>query len=516
MAVDPRGGRKHTVNQEPYGGSNYPLRDRSPVPGYSDLTELLSDLWLGHETGSEPARPLRISWMYGFGISGPASPIVPVHAQDLEIVDADDEIFLDTRTASSFSSSAWGGWLRILEWRFPDKTLRLVHLEDWPADVDPPEYPIYFEPQDATLDNRTIQRVPAHVRSIRVDQDVLTGTSVVFRGRYNTEILADQTTATDGGVRSTRISFDNSPGIGAGRFGPTCEERLIGAPLHFLAGAGPDPRGNLRLLPDQCVRIEPVVVATDNLPNGLRSVRLRAGAVRIQDDCNPCHSCDDFIAIYEATRKLRDRLAALVERARDVQVAYEDGLARFERQRECREGFSLRITQEAYCPCRLGIAVGFCNPQDVCVDGLVIPISFTYSDLEGCGTVAASTPASARILPNSTYRGGFVRDNRSVAREAYMLNGRWPHYWAYFPKVQPHQQATVTFVMEFPNCSSSDRIETTIDAYSVPGVLGGESGSPPIPDYTPGVGPGPAAIELRVVNCSIKAFSALRPICEEL
>lgn len=508
-------GRKPSVNQPPFGGVNYPLVDRVPV-GSFDLTDLLGDFWIGHRLDLEESpRPWSIKWLYGFGATPVVvPPFTPVHAQDLQIVDADDNVVLDTRDAATFSTQTWSTWLQIVEWRFADAIIRVVRLTAWAPEVGSPTYPTYFEPTDARLDARTIQRMPNIVRSITADGQTLSATSVIFRGRYNTTISAGETVEPDGGVRTTDITFDQFAGSGAGQFGPTCDDQLTDAPLHILGGATGDDRDNLSIKTDDCLRIEPVITQTGSQEDGLRTVQIRAGVVKVSDDCNPCYSCDDFIAVYEAARRIRNRIAALVQRLNTAQQLYEDGLARFERQRTCREGFSLRITQEAYCPCRLGIAIGFCNPLDVCMDNLVIPINFQYTNDDGCGNQATSTPASASIVPNSGFRGGFVVGNRTITREPYTVNGRWPYYWAYFPKVQPHQQAVVSFMLEFPDCTSADRIEIAIDAYSVPDLTGSAGGDPPIPGYTPGTGPAGPALDLRVVDCSVRAASGLRPICE--
>lgn len=507
-------GRQTTVDQEPFGGTKYPFVEPVPVDGKPNLEQLVTDFWLGYERDTVPfTRPLRISWMYGFGDATPGSiPITPEHDQDLEIVDDDGTVVLSTLAATDFTSTPWGGWLKILEWTFPRAVIRMTVITTFSPAMDTPNYPEYFEP-DAILDNRTIQRIPTILRGITVDGETVSG-RLTFKGRYNTHLTVGETEAPDGGRRETDITWDVDPGLGGGRFGPTCEDQLTTLPLHRLGTTTADARGNVQITAHPCYTVERIVESED-LSGPIRKVSVRAGALQLNDSCAPCTPCEDVISVYEATRKLRDRLAEEVARANAIQQRYEDMLARFEAQRTCREGTSLRITREPYCPCRLGLSVGFCNPNEVCVDNLILIISFQYDDVEGCGTECASTPTSATILANSCFRGGFVdpATSRVVGREIYALNGSWPHYWALFPKVNPHQQAYVTFVLEFPDCESSDTIEMVSDAYAVTDAIG-SGGEPPIPGYVVGSGPTGAALDLRLVECTVKSFSPLRPVCE--
>jgi hypothetical protein len=534
--IVPRGRRAIGVDQQP-GGSFYPLL--TPVAGFDNL---LADLYLQYpDRLATLPTPFRILWLYGFGEGDPTSytgiryhpaagdpvasngeasyadaevldevPIVPLHAYDMAIVDDDGNPVFSTLDATDYRETVWDDRLKILEWSVGEYVLRATtHIAWGPTDV-PHDYPIYaaFDPA-MPLDDRTLGRLSNRLESLILGLDTLTGKPITLKAGYNCQLALTTAEAVDGQAIGNSVTINLTAGNGLGRFPPDCSDLLLVRTINRTAGT---ESGGFTLNGDDwgCMRVVPKVQSLLSEASELapKTVAIQANALQLVDDCKVCVKCEDFIAVYEALRRLSLRTADLFARATAVRDSYALLRETFIQQKNCREQQTLRIVIDPFCPCTASFAVGFCNQTNECLTGVTIPISFVY---DGEGVTAASNPVDVAILPNTTYRGGFVDldQRKAISRESYRLLGSWPHYRAYFPKVNPRQKPYVTWYMKFQGCSSSDLIELVADAY----VTEADDGI--IPGYTPGSGPDEEALENRLTTGPAKAAVSLLPSCDE-
>jgi hypothetical protein len=229
---------------------------------------------------------------------------------------------------------------------------------------------------------------------------------------------------------------------------------------------------------------------------------VRDHALQVFNDCGPCCECDDFLAVYEAIRQLRNKYASMIERAKTVRDTYASNKERFLASKSCREGNRLRIVVRTYCPSLLDIVVGYCNTTDECINNIVIPISFVYSDLAGDkDPFAESLPLTAEstdigvIAPGLTYRAGnygMLPSRGGLDRgspELYAMAGTWPWYWVTFEGLQSGVLGQVHFQIYFPQAVSGARAEIVLDAYQVTTWSNAEPEEVPVAGYVTGGGP---------------------------
>ena len=509
------------------GGTDYPLIHPS-----DDIRFLFADLFLNYEDDAQIlVPPFSIKWLNGFGTDPPVGspPGTPVNAYDMEIQDANgNKVFSSLDSGTQFSTEAWGTRLRVIRWWQPDRRQVLnAVIHTLSGDIDGGKtYPSYFAPSSARLHARTLLRDPPRLTSVRVGLNLLEFEELTFQNGFNTEFQVGETVLTPGKRRTTSVRLDVGPGLGAGKFGPACLEPETS--IRRINGVGADARGRFFLDTGGCYRISrPVLQQLSADP--ARSVRVRNHTLKIDNDCGPCCECDDFLAVWEAIRKLRDRYADLVSQAQQARDLYHANRERFLKQQECRLNDKLRLILEPSCPAQLGVAAGYCNNSSECVVGLVIHISFDYSDANNCPDLDGSTPLKANttaafstVVCDSTFRGGFVDQSRRknkqyVRNEFYTLGGDWPHFWAYFPFVDPGGMAYVTFRLAFDNPTTEDVVEAVADAFQV-GSQALVQGGSPVQGYVPGSGCTGSFCqdpEVHLVDCPVKETSMLIPNCCE-
>lgn len=80
------------------------------------------------------------------------------------------------------------------------------------------------------------------------------------------------------------LDIEATPGEGEGRFYDCPQDDY----LYSINGTGPNGAGNINLTTDNCIR-----VTTDT-----------TNTVGVANDCSVCCSCEDYIAVYEAIRRL--------------------------------------------------------------------------------------------------------------------------------------------------------------------------------------------------------------------
>jgi hypothetical protein len=470
-------------------GLQYPLYFPS-----DDIEELLVDAYLNYVDDAKTFEaPFSIKWLYGFG-SDPAVSTPPAVslAYEIEVVDANNEtVFSSLTSGTAVTTRLWHNDLRIVNWTQVDTGQFFnVVFRDGLSGV-----PIYFEPTSAQLHARTIMQDPPRVRSITVGLNTYTTEDLQIKNGFNTLFEIGETEKSKGTRRKTSIQIDANPGAGAGKFGPPCSDNEVY--ISSINDVEPDSSGRIYLDAGGCYRIERPVISELN-PDPAREVQLRDNALQLSNDCGPCCSCDDFIAVWEAIRKLRNRYAAAVADAKSARDQYHANRTRFLENQECRLNDKLRLVMQPSCPGQLGVAVGYCNNSDECVEGLVIHVSFDYQDINGNedpsgGVLSATTTAPfSSVVCDSTFRGGFVDptlpgNKRYVRNAFYTLGGSWPHFWAYFPLVDPGGQAYTTFRLQFDDPTSAEFVEAVADAFEV-GSQAAIGGNSPVPGYQLGGG----------------------------
>ena len=318
--------------------------------------------------------------------------------------------------------------------------------------------------------------------------------------------------------------FGAEAGTGAGRFGPPCDEE--NPIIRRINNVEPNARGNFLIDASECYRVERPIES--ELQASPREVQIHDHAIKISNDCGPCCDCDDFIAVWEAIRKLRDTYANLIERTQAARDLYHVNRQRYLDSVACRLNSKLRLIMEPICPGEIGIAAGYCNNSEECLVGLVIHISFAYSDgtgectgADGSSPLAANTTASfSEVLCNSQFRQNNISPGASepTRREFYRLAGTWPHFYAYWDEVDPGAMASVTFRIRLDNADESQEVEAIADAFVVgrfPVIQ--PSGDTLVPGYTTGSGPLSTPDENRLTECPIlRSVTPVSECCPEL
>jgi len=515
------------VDQPPSGGDNYPF------VGASDIDKLLGDAYLSYfDPTCEFVRPFRIRWLYGFGCLKAFVASEIVHDYDALIEDANGAVVFDSREATSFTASLWGNRLRVLQWlnTETDSVLRLVQHIAWNPDEDPQNWPIYLEPINGQLDERVSERLLPRLRSLRVDLGEPQQGSVRLLNGFNTTIEKLEIAAADGERLTTSLVISAAPGLGKGKFGPACDEAATDTPgiLRRINNVQGDVSGNFLLDATGCYRIERPVLGIIAEIDQIRHVQVRDHTLQVSNDCGPCCDCEDFLNTYEGIRRLRDRYAALFDRAKAVRDLYIKNRARVIESADCRKNDPLRIVVRPMCPDEVAVAIGFCNNTDECLRNLVVPINFEFEGTSSFSECDADTEYTGGYAPavacNSTFRSGNreespVNGNSGGDMDYYQLGGTYPHFYAAWERVDPGGLAQVTFRIKFPVSQAGDQVEISVDAYSASGTTGvplsGSGTYFPIAGYEPGRGPvTPEALAARLVDaCKIARTALLQEEC---
>ena len=463
------GGRTEVSVDQAQGGTYYPFIDPS-----DDLDKLIADLYLSYaDKFCTHVAPFKIDWLSCFGdIDVPGRPFCRCDPLGVQISDADDVVVFDTRDATLTNDVTWGVY-RVVEWTNEyDEVLRVVKFVGWDPDETVVTWPEYFEPTASELDPRTHERMSPQLNSVTIettDDDgdpetiVVNSTDgIVFEGGYNVTFdLVEQVNA-DGGKVIEAFAVDSTPGEGLGRF-PGCEENLY---LRHLNTATADDRGNVKLDASGCYRVQQPVasIVTAEGAKTFQQVQLTPNTVQLFNDCGACCSCDDFVAVYEALRKLWFKYKLLGQRAEAVRDLYAANRDRWEENRECRADTVLRCAMLPVVPCKMGVSAGICNNSDEPLTNVAVQLDFSGdSATEGC-VVCDSSHRRYNIDPSST-----VPPN---VWQPYTLEGDFPVFTARFDCINPGQVGTVTFQLDFPGGGESDNVCVTVK----PGV--GLEGTP--------------------------------------
>jgi len=492
------------VNQPTGGGSDYPLVRTNAI------NALLADIYLAYvDDDYDYELPFQIRWMCGFGSNPVAPPFAPVHLFDMLIEDASGRVVFDSRLGDAPTHEFWSADRLIIQWQHGDNTLRAVRYQLQIADFD-----TYFEPIDAVLDNRVVQQVPLRVRSLRLDVGGAHQEDITLSGGFNTDLEILDATRVDGTRFETEIRLSASPGGGDGRFGPACGDETLRS-IRSISAVPPDSHGNWNLDADGCFRLErPVSAVLNSGPP--RELRLTDHTLQLFGDCGIRCECEDFMAVYEGIRRMRNRYADMIERTQVARDLFQSMVERFAARAACTQGAIVRASVAKIGSGRLSFSVGYTNngQYNGCLQNVVVPISFQYLDTTGnmepgsnppVPLSAVTTYGGAPVLDTVTVvrEGNFVvshdgRTGQPAARHTYQLGGAWPHYYVVFGAVSVGHTASVFFRLDFPGATATDVVELIVDAYR-DGNAEDDGGGIPIDGYTPGSGPTGAAAQLTQV-----------------
>lgn len=452
-------GRQRIAVDQPLAGSSYPFRKQGTT-----LSPLVADAYLAYPDDSCAfEHPFRIGMLYGFGTNTNAVPAgynEATHDYDVVIVDANDETVFDSTLLSDDRVLAryWSDRLLVIEWKGDEAVCRVaVFTSRGPNDVEVP-FEIYVAPDDGHLDDRTLERLPNRVRSIRVGLTKVRGTDIELRGGYNTNVVLGDT-VTNGRRLQTPITISGSPGDGDGRFSD-CDEQL--PYIYRITGTQPDAHGNLALDVTDCYRLEQPHTISDG------TAILTPATLQLFNGCGPCSDCDDFVRVYEAVRKLYDRFLAIGARAEAVRDQYAANKARWDEESSCRRNNRLRIAVSTVCPCFVSLAVGYCNSTDdtECLTDLQLRI-----DISGGAVIDNGSADCGRSYRTGNVTGDCPPASVSCDEDAtkilpYPLGGTWPNMTMDWQQIRPNGMAVGSIQLELPDCTgSSDEITITLSAY---------------------------------------------------
>lgn len=468
---------------QPQSGLDYPF----VFPGagaqtsiISDVENLFADFYLAYDDpgyynrGAIVVNPLRIYWLYGFG-AGPAwsaglppqaeIPVpAPTHAADLIVVDSENKIVFDSTTADYFEEYAWGEYYTIYEWRKTTKpneiTCRAVKYAATHETLPLPVRPIEYCPRAATLDERTIEKIPKRVLAMRVqNNECLTPwfkERVSFVNGHNTEIELAAAGAQNL-RRTTDVTFRATPGSGKGQYGlcatgiceddeptnvcPPGEDQIInicpsvvGEEIKSINGVKPE-KGNVVISAADCIWFRKPAAYTESTPHiyALPDAPNLRSAMAIGADCPPCCACEDYLDVARYMQRLGAAYGEVGRRVTDAKIIHEDNVARWQQQLECRNSkpFEILLAPQP-CPC-MDVVLFYCNHCNFCVDNVVLTVQFS------------AEPAVGGVQLDTKYNR-IVGDGRS---STITVSGGWPVFSVSFPTVEPGASTYAQFRLCF-------------------------------------------------------------------
>ncbi len=383
-------GREPIGVDQPMAGSVFPFRERH------EGNDLVADFYLSIQGECSPARPFHIKCLYGFGTIPNSQPeyFDNDDPKDFEIivVDDDDNVVFSSLDldAEALSHQYWNDRLLIVEWKAAAAVCRIVVFTSWSQEQTPQPFNLFYELEDADLDDRSVEQLPRRVRTITVGVDTAEAEDVFFDAGYNTEMIISDPAVVGRRTRTT-ISLSAIPGKGLGRYS-NCEE--LEQDIKRINGITADDRGNFSLDALDCYRAE--------VPHEIESEDAVAipepATLQLFNDCGPCADCQDYINVYEAVRKLYDQVRDLGSRAEAVRDQYAANKDRWEDELTCRLEKRLKASAIALCGNRVSLTVGFCNINEA--DTVAAPVSLAITVTSG-----GMTPV-VPIEIDSTYRSG--------------------------------------------------------------------------------------------------------------
>jgi hypothetical protein len=471
------GGRGGIGVIQPQSGLDFPLIDPS-----ADIRYLLADFYLayddpGHYSGAALFKhPLRIKWLYGVGcetVSAPGWAPAPIHAADIIVVDADNrEVFNSTQLVPEggdpefrrFVKRSWSADYDIYEWIGNDAVCRAVVHKTWPTAfaIAPKNWPVHLAPVDATLDERAVYKMPRRLRSLRVvSGGVQVGAKIQHRGaiftaEHNMSIANEEPSGAP--MQNTNLVFTASPGAGTGKYDDCPDATVTSRPIYRINGAAANATGDILIAASDCLFARRATTRTS------ATVVPDAKAITIGTNCQPCCDCSDYGAVATYMNSVAEKYAEIGRRSHQVKLLYENNIARWIEQRECRLERPLRVSLTPQnCP-NMDVVVMYCNHCQPCAENIVLEANFAaYPEPETVEVVCGYTTITAP----------------EYGDETYMLSGTFPQYFIPIPHVTQGQSAYVRFRLRFEPKTFPYSVTATLTATQngVPLTTNCESGT---------------------------------------
>jgi len=490
-------GRQGIGVVQPDSGIDYPLVSPSP-----DIRDLLADFFLSYEDpstfdgGPEFVHPFKIAWLYGVGtipdglvldaaddtplmdaaddtyiVDAAATPEglpTPVHAVDLIVTDANDLVVFDSTEATTFEEYDWGPAYKIYAWADAIQTCRMVVHTKWsPTDEhEPQEYPLHLVPDDGTLDDRTISRLPRRVRSITVALDTFTAAeNIDLQAGNNMQLVAGSPTTEQGRRRETPITFDAVPGSGTGKY-DDCDTDV--GYVARINGVTPDEAGRFLLVATDCYYFrQPTTLISTSPRISVPSISLNplAGHLKFGNDCGPCCDCDQFVNFAGRMNSLRDAYSEIAHDINAAREQYHANRARWLDSLACRQTRPGRLAMMPQSGPYLDVVGQFDNQSLNCVGPVEMVFQFS----------AVPTPdADVLIVAGSTR----IWETLPPGNHPYTMDGDWPTLRAYWDSVQIISAVKVQFRLEFPHGGLDDETPYAVTGTLTVNVNGVPQGAP--------------------------------------
>ena len=456
-------GHRTAVNQQPFGGTDYPFA------ALQRIGCTVTDFYLSYDDiDCRFERPFFLHWVHGIGIeptslSVSAGTPTPTHTVDLVITDVNGEVVFDSTTADRFRITTWGD-RRIGQWETDGShaVARLVWRDSQKTAFFTDEFP------GAALDHRTLNRLAKRVRSVRVGLQKFTDV-LGFSEGYNVGLTlpAPAIPPVDGGRFFTQIGISASPGDGLG-VAPGCEDTQ--AVIRRINKQSPLSGGNFILELDGCYRMQfPVVIGADMSGNrtatlsgfSLTQEQLHSALLMI-NDCTPCCKCSYYVRTYEGLKRQWFNwldTAHTLEHVRDV---YRDNRDRWLAQLQCRLDHPLRAVVMSEPNFRSMVGAIYCNMRTCCVTD--VELRFTVQRyINGVETFVPP--------PNSNTYDGTRSGSFSYGDQDYILGGSWPVYRGFLPFLDPQDSGSIKARICYAG-GTNESLKVTVTSHILPaGVL---------------------------------------------
>lgn len=280
--------------------------------------------------------------------------VTSVHADPaVTIVDKNGfTIFSASASNSSYSVRTWSSERKIHTWRRTqgDGICQIV-VNEPPSGSD-------FS-GDIVLDPRTVSEAPPAVTKVVVgDQEIPSSLKLYLTHGYNTELTLSDVATQSPSIRRRAITLEAKPGDGLGRF-PGCDDAVE---VKTINGRRPDANGDFRLGGDGCYYY--------TLPG--------ANALQLHNNCAPCWSCEEFVDVYEALKRVDAayrEISPVLEQSRRL---HQDAVNRINEVKVCRDSNPLVVMAFALNASRVAVTFRYRNVTEVCQDE--VELRFTWSE----------------------------------------------------------------------------------------------------------------------------------------
>lgn len=474
-----------TCGREPIGLAqqgkwNYPLVNPS-----SEIEYLLADAYLIYEDPAdydvtlEPlAGPFKIDWLYGLGESinmKPSWAPTPTHSVDVLICDRNNRPAFNS-TLGTLTERAWGPRLHLYQWEVGSSILRLVVHTAWPPPPLEPRqraYKLHLVPSNGILDEQAVVRMPKRIKEVTVGLTTITTGDLEFEAGYNIALTDEGPIGQvqfleeaiepllgeriGGGRRGRRFEIDGTPGGGPlGRF-PGCDDLDI--TIKRINGVVPNAYGDFIVTTDDPARLScywlerPTNVVAESNP---RIVRIEQNTLQVNNDCDPCCDCPDYVEVKKAIDALWDRWRQLGMDAEDIRDLYALNRERWLEQKECREARPQVMFLNSSCDGFVGISYSYCHMADECAGQL--ETTFLFEGFRSDPTGPFAFTHDYDFVPSRTKKNEGSGDNRL---RPYQMDGTLPELKATWEGLDGHKSAKLTLMMHICNAIDGDSLRVT-------------------------------------------------------